>query len=295
MPDRTTLVVVAIPKQDDHVWDISSEKVPHMTLLFLGDVDWSEAEISRTAGFIEHASSMFTRFGLTVDKRGTLGEDKADVLFFEKGWSFKRVDSFRQTLLANNNIKAAWQKAPQFEEWTPHLTLGFPETPAHEETRDWPIGWVEFDRIALWTGDSDGPTFELPTEQDMALEMSAQDQAAEVVERILSHHGVKGMKWGVRKGRGTPRARTKFSKSPSKLDSAELTKRIARMEAEKKYNSLNQKDKSKGRQITEEILTDSGKRIAKTVATGAGLALVKTLIAAKFGEGPASEVTRRLK
>lgn len=295
MPDRTTLVIVAIPKQDDHVWDISSEKVPHMTLLFLGDVDWSEAEIARTASFVEHASSMFTRFGLTVDKRGTLGEDEADVLFFEKNWSFKRVDAFRQSLLADNNIKAAWQQAPQFDEWTPHLTLGFPETPAHEETRDWSINWVEFDRIALWTSDSDGPTFELPTEQDMEVAMSAQARGAEAVEKILSHHGVKGMKWGVRKGKGTPTARTKFSKSPKKLSNEELTKRIGRMEAEKKYNSLNASDKSKGRQITEEILTDSGKRIAKTVATGAGLALVRTLIAAKFGEGPASEVTRRLK
>lgn len=291
MPDKTTLVVVAIPKQDDHVWDISSEKVPHMTLLFLGDVDWSPEEISRTAGFVEHASSMFTRFGLSVDKRGVLGPAEADVLFFEKGWSFKRVDAFRESLLADNNIKAAWVDAPQFEEWTPHLTLGFPETPAKKETRDWPIGWVEFDRIALWTQDSDGPTFDLPTEQDLEVAMSG----AETVEKILSHHGVKGMKWGVRKGRGTPRARTTFTKPASKLSNAELAKRIGRLEAEKKYRTLNAPQKSKGKQIAEEILTDSGKRVAKTVVTGAALVAIKTLVEAKFGGGTAAEVTRRLK
>lgn len=123
-------------------------------------------------------------------------------------------------------------------------------------------------------------------------------EAAALIDGILSHHGVKGMRWGVRKGKGTPTAktaRTKFTKSPKELSTPELTKRIGRMEAEKKYNSLNQKDKSDGRKIAEEILTDSGKRIAKTVATGAGLALIRTLITAKFGEGPAAEVTRRLK
>lgn len=118
---------------------------------------------------------------------------------------------------------------------------------------------------------------------------------AEAVDNILEHHGVKGMRWGVRKGKGTPTARTRFSKAPKHLSPEELTKRIGRMEAEKKYNSLNAPDKSKGKQIAEEILTDSGKRIAKTVVTGAGLVLVRALIQAKFGEGSAAEVTRRLK
>ena len=35
----SNLVIVAIPDENDRVWKVSSEKIPHMTLLFLGDED----------------------------------------------------------------------------------------------------------------------------------------------------------------------------------------------------------------------------------------------------------------
>jgi hypothetical protein len=69
---------------------------------------------------------------MPVDRRGELGADQADVLFFKKGrYDYKAIRDFRATLLQDNNIKTAYDSASQFEgPWHPHLTLGYPATPA---------------------------------------------------------------------------------------------------------------------------------------------------------------------
>lgn len=112
---------------------------------------------------------------------------------------------------------------------------------------------------------------------------------------IIAHYGVKGMRWGRRKTGTSSTARTQFVKAPKKLSTEELVRRIGRMEAEKKYNSLNRGDISPGRQAANEILTTTGKRVASTVLTGASLLAIKTAVDAKFGGGAGSAVTRRLK
>jgi 2'-5' RNA ligase len=191
------LVIVAIPQEDDYVWKISSEKIPHLTLLFLGETG-SIRNLNKMTEFLEHAvTTMLHRFELTVDHRGTLGVDQADVLFFDDQdkWGFETVKDFRDALLQNDNIRTAYESTTQFDGFTPHLTLGYPETPAHEDTREYPgIHYVDFDKIALWYGDFIGPEFQLTRERWDALAMSD-----------LSHHGVKGMRWGVRrKNVGSP-------------------------------------------------------------------------------------------
>jgi len=285
-------VIVAIPRQDDYVWKISSQKVPHMTLLFLGEPNWSVEELANVVEYVGHASSMFHRVGLSVDRRGTLGEDEADVVFFEKEWSFKKVDRFRSNLLANDTINAVHGAIDQFEPWTPHLTLGYPDSPAKPDNRDYGgIGWVEFDRIAVWTSEFAGPTFELKSEYHM-LDMPMYQDAFSGID-ILEHYGVKGQKWGVRKNRGSSTAKTKFKKSPKKLSDTELQKRIKRLEAEKRYNDLNSRDKSRGEKIALEIMENSGRRLATTVATGVGTLLVKSAIESRFGAETARQVTGR--
>lgn len=98
---------------------------------------------------------------------------------------------------------------------------------------------------------------------------------------FIDHHGVKGMRWGVRKARsGTSRGteRTKFSKSPKKLTNEELKRRISRMETEKRYNELNKRDISAGEKLASEILTNVGRTVVTTVATGAALLAIKSLV-----------------
>lgn len=218
-----SVVIVAIPEQDDSTWKISSEKVPHITLLFLGEADAVE-NAEQIVQYVEHAASKMSPFYMDVDYRGSLGADEADVLFFEKGWDFKAVSDFRDQLLANPAIKAAYNKAEQFPEWTPHLTLGYPATPANIPDNEERMHYVRFDRIAVWLGDSEGPEFRLTRPDrgdygDAPLAMSDSMTAAEA--RSLLHFGLKGMKWGVRKETAvTVGGKTKMvsEKKAAKLD-----------------------------------------------------------------------------
>src|SRR5437868_8552361 len=162
----SNLVIVAIPAADEIVWKVSSEKVPHLTLLFLGELE-PDDNVQRMADFIEHAVEVSEHgpFYLEVDYRDTLGPDDADVLFFKDNSSAKWINSFRGQLLQQNDIRAEYEEAEaaglQYPEWNPHLTLGYPSAPAKEIPDNRSIYSVAFDRIALWTTDFDGPTFRL--------------------------------------------------------------------------------------------------------------------------------------
>lgn len=197
-PNSLELVIVAIPSDDDHVWKVSSEKVPHITLLYLGAPDWDGNEMADVASYVQHAASTLRSFGMSVERRGVLGDKSADVLFFKKSWSFNDLEKFRSQLRANQAIDKAYLSADQYPQWTPHLTLGYPETPAHKDDRDYPISWVNFDKIAMWVGDSEGPTFQLNDDRGLDVAMS-QELGAQAIEEILEHYGVQGMKWGHRK------------------------------------------------------------------------------------------------
>ena len=75
------IVIVALPKADEPVNEISSEKKAHMTLLYLDAPMGVDTE--HIVQFVEHACNVaLSQFGLSVEKRGTLGPDNADVLFF---------------------------------------------------------------------------------------------------------------------------------------------------------------------------------------------------------------------
>lgn len=198
--ERATVIVALPSLMDDEVYKISSEEVPHLTLLYLGNVELSGEAIL----YVQHAAKELSPFGMSVDYRGTLGEDEADVIFFEKNWA-KRVEEFRHHLLLNDEIKKAYDTADQHPEWTPHLTLGYPEKPAREgdENR---IRYVDFDRIAVWEDDFAGPEFRLKYDErftDAEVAMSTTERGALAASSIFAgetaveHYGVKGMQWGV--------------------------------------------------------------------------------------------------
>lgn len=183
----TSWAIVAVPEDGESVWKVSSEKVPHMTLLFLGEQsDPSKAE--HIAQYLQHAvnRSIF-KFGAEVRNRGVLGADSADVIFFEANERLKEVNDFRSFLLADSVINEAYHSTTQFDGWTPHLTLGYPAKPAKkvEGLHSLPLYSVYFDKIALWVDDYDGPTFNLeyPDQQAMAMDSLAHRQA----ERAAAH------------------------------------------------------------------------------------------------------------
>jgi len=247
---QSAMVVVAIPSEDDYVWKISSEKIPHLTLLYLGDHE-PGPDTTRMAEFVEHvAKTSLRRFGMRVDRRGTLGDQGADVLFFDSDYSVKDLETIRSYLLANDEIAKAYRSAEQYPTWKPHLTLGYPENPAKPDTRDYPgINWVHFDRIAVWVGDFEGPEFLL--DDDRGLSMSATQRGAKAVSELW-HYGVPGMKWGVRRRSSSSSSSTSttntsedhkkatvaLSKPASSLSNQEMQELITRMNLEQQYVRL---------------------------------------------------------
>lgn len=275
------LVIVAIPSVDDYVWKLSSEKVPHLTILYLGADEYSDTDIQMIAQHVQHAASLLSPFGLDVETRGELGDKHADVLFFNKQWS-KKIEDFRAQLLKNNLIKKAYLSADQFPQWTPHLTMGYPESPAKKDTRDYTgISYVQFDRIALWVGDFDGPTFDLKYKDSGLTDMhdtTYADIGHSALENVLSHYGVKGMKWGVRRAdsgsesaspasadhNSAVAAQNKINTGGTKsLSNQELQGLINRMNLERQYNTMavqHRTEIDRGIQATQKLL-----KVGKTV------------------------------
>lgn len=306
-----SLVIVALPAKDDYVHKISSEKIPHVTILFLGEDSSKVENVADILNFTKHAAdTTLTRFGMEVDRREVLGENEADVLFFAKTkWSgYAAMRDFRANLLKDDNIRKAYDSSEQFPEWLPHLTLGYPDTPAKPDERDYPgISYVNFDRIAVWFGDYDGIEFPLK-----AYEWDAMD----VVEDILAHVGVKGMKWGVRNARNNSSAVTVIDKKKKiktfggkgrsahpeairvrsigqvakksgtkALSNKDLDEYNKRLNLEQNYKRLSYQDKNPGQKFVASLLGQTGKTQAQNVANDVAAGQVKKHITSKLIKG----------
>lgn len=309
------LCIVAIPAADDDIWQESSEKVPHMTILFLGDA-MSNPNVSKIVEYVKKQASNLEPFSIIVDHRGTMGPDNADVLYFDdddEDLPWQLVD-FRRSLLYDTNIKSAYEALPQFVEWQPHVTLGYPATPAKEYKLDpGETDYITFDRVAVWYGDYEGTEITLtanpsPPQSDLAVPDSAW---SEPLGNILSHHGIKGMRWGVRGGVGTPRAASVTQKGKKKLkgtggeghpahkdavsartlgqkakksghqslSNEELQKYATRLNLEQSVKRLEQNDKSGARRFISGLVKGQGNQQANQLASKGTAAGVKKAFA----------------
>lgn len=289
--------IVAIPNDRESVWKYSSEKIPHMTLLFLGDQS-NNPNLDRMAEFVQHVCENAWPFYMSVDHRGILGPDNADVLFFDKDRHGKAVqDTTRRFLLTDPEILKAYNSVDQYPEWTPHLTMGYPETPARKDDREWPgFGGIEFDKIALWVGNFEGPTFQLKYPDMEAVDMVMSD---EKFNAFLEHFGVKGMHWGQRKSDSVPvgkvtvdqkkpgakvvaaggkgfnahpdAIKTAAAKQVAKrsttdaLSTQELQALVTRMNLEQQYSKLSSGQTSAGRKFINDLLLNTAKQQATKV------------------------------
>lgn len=120
-------------------------------------------------------------------------------------------------------------------------------------------------------------------------------------DSFLAHYGIKGMKWGTRRPRGSDgrvvdsgksggsskgakklSGRTTYQKTPDRLSDAELQRRIKRMELEKKYIDLNTPPPSEGKTYVKGLLENSGKTAVGAVVGGAASFAVQRVLKNKF-------------
>lgn len=111
----------------------------------------------------------------------------------------------------------------------------------------------------------------------------------------LAHHGIKGMRWGVRKDRssgGSVRGKKKsipkensFSKDyydMKRMSNKELRNAINRMELEKQYSMLVRNDVSNGRRIAQNTLSKVGNTFIVDLAKTAAQEAVKQKVKSYF-------------
>ena len=117
----------------------------------------------------------------------------------------------------------------------------------------------------------------------------------------LSHHGIKGMKWGVRRFQNKDGSRTAAGKKrESDLDAetkkirktevknrrtmsdADIKKRIERLKLEKEYKSLVDSDINRGKKFVSEVLSESSKKVLTIAAAGTIAYAGKAAMTGKF-------------
>lgn len=121
-----------------------------------------------------------------------------------------------------------------------------------------------------------------------------------MVENQLMHHGIKGMKWGVRRyqnkdGSLTPAGKKRYSEDEKErasrktdlqnrrtLSDAEIRKKIDRLKLEKEFKNLTEEDISPGKKFASDILKSAGNRVLTAAAAGAAAYAVKVAMTKKF-------------
>lgn len=115
---------------------------------------------------------------------------------------------------------------------------------------------------------------------------------------LMYHHGIKGMKWGVRRNpdqlaraRGNTKSsadseeksnRKTIVKNRRTLSDADLKKRIERLKMEKEFKNLTEEDIAPGKKFVSNVMSSAGAKVLTIAAAGAMSYAVKAAMTKEF-------------
>lgn len=149
--DRTGALIVLVPDSSDPTVAASSEDIAHMTTVWMGDLsDGVQMDPDAVIAAVQEYAANATPIVVPVRERGLLGDEDADVVFLEPTESLL---AFRDGLLEIPAIQEPYAAAEQHDQWTPHVTLGYPEGVENGPASGEYTGTeVTFAGIAVWLG-----------------------------------------------------------------------------------------------------------------------------------------------
>lgn len=284
---NTQAVIVALPPVMDPIRLVGDED-KHATLLYFGETatlpDGAKDVLLNT---VAQAAKLFDKFSEEIINIARLGsEDPPALVAMLSGYNLGKL---REVLKMDSQVSGYLSNGDQHPTFTPHVTLGYPDYQGEAQLRDLmrSLYKVRFDRLALWWNDEQ-VEFGLGSSLDYAVE-----HGEDAVEKVLAHHGVKGMHWGVRKDKAGPVGSTRrglgfhrnkppatedaktaaASKKTIKkggvqaLSNKELQTLVTRMNLEQQYSKLSSQKskKSKGSKFAAGLLADIGKDVASEI------------------------------
>lgn len=138
--DPGGFVIVGLPAADDPIYEVSSEQPPHLTMIYLS-VDFIEQAAQILAGEAPKCEPTTVE----VTETGELGDGGAQVAHVNP----LGLADVREALMGYEPIQQGVEAMEQYPEWTPHVTLGYPETPPL--SGDVP-DTITIDRLAILDG-----------------------------------------------------------------------------------------------------------------------------------------------